>query len=477
MADQTQQQPTTQSIQEKKQLVTKELQTRPAPPKPGVIEVLDRGLNLRNIDEMFRFAQAVWQSGTAPDSYKNEQAVLVAMVMGKEYGLPAMASIRGIAVIGGRPAMWGNLLLGVVQSSGKMDWIEEEIIGEGDERIAVCRTKRLDSERVVETRFSVNDAKVARLWLGMNKTKPERSPWFLSPERMLQFRARGFNLNDNFADVLSGCITAEEAMDIHEDRMGFDPDKAAGSKADELADELARPVDPNRRAEVVSEQAAAPVTITNLSGETLIEPARGETITLAPAHIDCGICGGSGKVYTPNTGKLIGECWECNGSGQVDPNETRTERELRAAEEEKDVQERDAKLVVGIDPGAGDESVAVVVDTLTGEVVSSDPTADAISTPEKSSTSSDDDDAIAAADEASGVEPNTIEVGEDGVVGIRYEKLCVRFATNQNVTMQEAGALVQKWLDSLSYSRDDLADDLRWVNVWAAARKIKPAVE
>lgn len=497
--NQQQQEITKEDVEAKKKLCTKELatrelETRPPPASAGAITVSSRGVSLSNIDDMFRFSQAIWQSGLVPQGYKNEQAVLVAIEMGMEFGMAPMAAIRGIAVINGMPALWGGALLGVVQSSGKLDWIEEKIIGEGDDRVAVCRSKRLDSDRVVETRFSVEDAKVARLWKGMGKQKPEKSPWFLFPERMLGFRARGFNLNDNFSDVLSGCITAEEAMDIHEDRQSFDPEKAAGSKADALADELAPRIDPNRRAEVVAEQdgdvtvnlpplnAGESFKIHNKSEGTVVVNGptqeiveRGETITIAPAQVECRVCAGGGKTYSPNSGKLIGECWECEGTGQVDPNETRTEREARYALEDKDVAERDEEF----DPATPQEREMIDEVYAKKAAASSDPTTvgNTDKTPdgtsEKTSTSSADD-AVAAADEASGIEPNVITDGEDESAGIRYKKLLVRFANNSDITIEEAEPLVQEWLNSLSYSRGDLLDDLRWVNVWAAAKKIKP---
>ena len=59
------------------------------------------------------------------------------------------------------------------------------------------------------TTFSEQDAKVAGLW-------GKSGPWKQYPKRMLQMRARGFNLRDNFADILGGLITAEEARDMPE---------------------------------------------------------------------------------------------------------------------------------------------------------------------------------------------------------------------------------------------------------------------
>jgi hypothetical protein len=57
------------------------------------------------------------------------------------------------------------------------------------------------------TRFTIADAKQARLW-------GKDGPWQTYPKRMLMWRARGFNLRDNFGDVLKGLHTTEEARDM-----------------------------------------------------------------------------------------------------------------------------------------------------------------------------------------------------------------------------------------------------------------------
>jgi hypothetical protein len=72
--------------------------------------------------------------------------------------------------------------------------------------VAFCRAKRRGQDAVVESRFSVDDAKRAHLW-------GKAGPWTQYPSRMLQLRARGFCLRDAFPDVLKGLITVEEAKD------------------------------------------------------------------------------------------------------------------------------------------------------------------------------------------------------------------------------------------------------------------------
>ena len=120
-----------------------------------------------------------------------------------------MQSMQNIAVINGRPSVWGDALLGLVKASPVCDDVVETLEGEGDRMTAICVAKR-KGKSPVEARFSVQDAIGADLW-----SKP--GPWKQYPKRMLQMRARGFALRDAFPDVLRGLITAEEAADIPQD--------------------------------------------------------------------------------------------------------------------------------------------------------------------------------------------------------------------------------------------------------------------
>jgi hypothetical protein len=157
----------------------------------------------RNLDEAYRLAKAVSMSGLAPKDMKQPEQVLVAILHGMEIGLKPMQAIQRIAVINGRPSLWGDAALGLVRASGLLESIKETIENDGDMRVAVCTTKRRGDPEPIVRMFSVNDAKVASLW---KKT----GPWTTHPDRMLQMRARGFNLRDAFPDVLGGMYLAEE---------------------------------------------------------------------------------------------------------------------------------------------------------------------------------------------------------------------------------------------------------------------------
>jgi hypothetical protein len=150
-------------------------------------------LRLTNFNELVQFATMAAKSGLVPVEYRGKpESIMLAVQLGSELGLAPMQSIQNIAVIGSRPAVFGDAMLALVQAHPDcMDVIESE---EGD--TAVCTVKRRGRTPVVR-RFSVEDAKLAKLW-------GKAGPWQQYPARMCQMRARGFALRDSFPDVLKG---------------------------------------------------------------------------------------------------------------------------------------------------------------------------------------------------------------------------------------------------------------------------------
>ncbi len=165
------------------------------------------GLALATFDDAFRFAKMVSQSEFAPKDFKGKpESCLLAIQHGSEVGLSPMQSLQSIAVINGRPTIWGDAALALVQSSPVCEYVREYTEGEGDAMTAVCEAKRRGYPAPTVSRFSMADAKRAGL-------AGKSGPWSQYPGRMLALRARGFALRNAFADALRGLITAEEAQD------------------------------------------------------------------------------------------------------------------------------------------------------------------------------------------------------------------------------------------------------------------------
>lgn len=169
-----------------------------------------QGFAPQTMTEAIEFSGMLAKSQMVPKAYQGKpEDVLVAVQWGFELGLAPLQALQNIACINGKPSVYGDAAMALVQNSPVCEDIKEYFEGEGTSNpVAVCVAKRKNRSEVV-CKYSVEDAKRAGLW---NKS----GPWTQYPKRMLQMRARGFALRDAFPDVLKGLITVEEAQDYPE---------------------------------------------------------------------------------------------------------------------------------------------------------------------------------------------------------------------------------------------------------------------
>ncbi len=155
-------------------------------------------------------AEFLSKSSMVPKAMAGKPAdLLIAMEMGLQIGIPMMQAIQDIAVINGKPCMYGDGLLAVVQGHRDYEWIDEQLVYDSGKVTAASCTIKRKSHEPHTVLFSVDDAKKALLW-------GKSGPWTQYPERMLQMRARGFCIRDTFSDALRGIKTDEEISDYPE---------------------------------------------------------------------------------------------------------------------------------------------------------------------------------------------------------------------------------------------------------------------
>ena len=204
----------------------------------------NRGFAPATLTEAIQFSDMLASSSMVPKAYQGKpQDILVCVQWGYEMGLAPMQALQNIAVINGKPSVYGDAMMALVQASSVCEDVEEFFEGEGTTNpVAVCVAKRR-GRKPVTAKFSVEDAKRAGLW-------GKGGPWSAYPKRMMQMRARGFALRDAFPDVLKGLITAEEAQDY--------PDEAKPrpvAKPANPLDMVAKP-EPTAIAEVITDSAS-----------------------------------------------------------------------------------------------------------------------------------------------------------------------------------------------------------------------------
>ena len=193
-----------------------------------------QGFAPATMGEAMEFSKMLAESSMVPRAYQGKpQDIMVCVQWGYELGLAPTQALQNIAVINGKPSVYGDAMMALVQASPVCEGIDEHIENEGTPNpVAVCIAKRKGRNPVI-ARFSVEDAKRAGLW-------GKQGPWQAYPKRMLQMRARGFALRDAFPDVLKGLITAEEAADFPEEAKPRERDVTPAKPANPL-DAIAPP--------------------------------------------------------------------------------------------------------------------------------------------------------------------------------------------------------------------------------------------
>lgn len=194
--------------------------------------IVRHGFAPTSLAEAVEFSQMLAKSSMVPKAYQGRaEDILVACIWGSEVGLAPLQALQNIAVINGRPSVYGDAAMAMVQASSVCEDIQETIDGD----TAICTAKRKGRAPVV-AKFSIDDAKRAGLW-------GKQGPWTQYPKRMLQMRARGFALRDAFPDVLKGLITQEEARDfpVEADAQVISPTVSETAPAIEAPADMAEP--------------------------------------------------------------------------------------------------------------------------------------------------------------------------------------------------------------------------------------------
>jgi len=185
------------------------------------------GIVPATLDEAWRLAGMIAKTALVPKHFQNKpEDVLVAIQMGAEVGLAPMQALQSIAVINGRPSIWGDGFLALLMASPLYQDHDEyyEVGGtrrdgltvedlKAETTTAVCTFWRRNKGTPVTRRFTVAEARLAGL-MGGTMAGNKEGPWRTYPARMLAMRARSWAGRDAFPDLLRGVRTAEEAIDV-----------------------------------------------------------------------------------------------------------------------------------------------------------------------------------------------------------------------------------------------------------------------
>lgn len=242
-------------------------------------------LNPANLSEALQMADMLCKSTLIPKDFQNSPGnVLVALQWGMEIGLGPMQALQSIAVVNGRPSLWGDAVIALCRSHPICEWVTETVEGTGENMVATCTTQRRGEPEPVSRSFSWADAKRAGL-IG------KAGPWTQYPTRMMQLRARSWCLRDAYPDLLRGMAVAEEAQDIPTSAAAATPAPAPApaqlSRTDQAKAKLL--ADRQRKAIVESiakSGAMPPLDVDPETGEVLPELTMAERIASASTPED-----------------------------------------------------------------------------------------------------------------------------------------------------------------------------------------------
>jgi 5'-3' exonuclease len=173
----------------------------------------ERQLDPRSLTEAKRLAVDMHQSRMF-SAYGSPQAVLSTVMVGRELGLPAMASLRSIHNIEGKHGLAASLMVAVVLKSGMAEYFEPISFSDTE---ATFETLRKGARKPVRMTHTIEMA--VQAW---PKTKTDwqdrftASGWGRNPTDMLVARATSRLARMVYPDLLASLYTPDELAEMRE---------------------------------------------------------------------------------------------------------------------------------------------------------------------------------------------------------------------------------------------------------------------
>lgn len=162
----------------------------------------DRAFEPNDMNQAMGMAKTLYESGLLP-GIKSPQAAFTIIVTGRELGLTAMQSLRGIHIINGKPCLSADLIVALCKSRGDVCTYFRMV--HSDATYAEYTTLRQGDPEPTTLRFTIEQAKRANLLVKQD------SNWQKYPEAMLRARC---------ISALARAVYPDLAMGLYESESG-----------------------------------------------------------------------------------------------------------------------------------------------------------------------------------------------------------------------------------------------------------------
>lgn len=162
----------------------------------------ERQLEPKNLAEAYKLSVAMSQSRLF-SAYGNPDAVLATVLAGREFGMPAIASLRAFHVVDGKPTLAADTIRALVLRSGAAEYFR---CTERSATRATFATKRKGEPEMTLT-FTIEEGRIA--W-PKDEAAWTKSGWGKNPADMLVARAGAKLARLVYPDVVYGIFAPEE---------------------------------------------------------------------------------------------------------------------------------------------------------------------------------------------------------------------------------------------------------------------------
>ena len=186
----------------------------PSPMQPATVSVApseltvmpdwERSLDPRNMAQAMTLSEWMLETRLFSD-YGSPQAVLSTILLGRELGMPAMASLRSVHIIEGKHALGAHLMVGLVLKSGLAEYFQ---LIESTDTTCTYETMRKGAKQPTRLTHTIKMAEQAGLLVVKEGKKPGN--WHRIPTEMLLARCAARLARQSYPDLLLGLYTPDE---------------------------------------------------------------------------------------------------------------------------------------------------------------------------------------------------------------------------------------------------------------------------